>query len=555
MVLSSSALPAVKYRPTLSARLALLGLVLFADKIFINGFLDSDTAQTAQGLGAGVHVFQHWGFRFLVAAAAALVLFSYVRGGPELRRAATSMRDAPIRWVWVAAHLLLIAVLAFLSYLLYRHTPSQRSFAAVAAAWILVGAGAALAAMLALSPRIAWLGLACSLGTIWVYAPIAALLGTAAIQWSEHLWGPAATLTFDLVSRVLSPFLPTLIADPSTRVLGTNRFLVQIADECSGLEGVSLVLIFTVAWLIYFRREYVFPRALLLVPLGMASMFVLNAVRIAALVLIGNAGFGDVAVFGFHSQAGWLAFNLVACALAVLSRRIVWLRRSADSPAGPAGPEVQSVPGASDNPTAAYLMPFLAILAAGMVSQAMSTRFEFFYPLRVIAAAIVLWIYRKRLMLLDWRASWRGLAVGASVFAVWIASAHVLIPAAGMPVELAAMQPATRGLWIGARLVGSLVTVPIAEELAYRGYLLRRISHGDFEAVPFQSVRWPALCVTAVIFGLVHGALWLPAIVAGLAYGLVVMHRGRLGEAVLAHATTNALVAAAVLGWGQWQLW
>jgi CAAX prenyl protease-like protein len=200
-------------------------------------------------------------------------------------------------------------------------------------------------------------------------------------------------------------------------------------------------------------------------------------------------------------------------------------------------------------------MPFLAILAAGMVSQAMSSRFEFFYPLRVVAALVVLWIHRKRLMRIDWRVSWRGLAVGASVFLVWMAGAHALLAAVGMPSELAAMHPAARGLWIGSRLVGSVVTVPIAEELAYRGYLLRRISESDFEAVSFQSVRWPALCVTAVIFGLAHGAFWLPAIVAGLAYGLVVMRRGRLGEAVLAHATTNALVAVAVLGWHQWQLW
>jgi exosortase E/protease (VPEID-CTERM system) len=545
MALSTSAIPTSKYRPTLFARLAILGLVLFADKIFLNGFLDSDRAQISQGLGAVVHVVQHWGFRFLVALAATVVLFTYVHGGTTLRSAAVSMRGAPIRLGWVLVHLLLIAVLALLSYVLYRHTPSQLSLAAVAAAWILVGATATLAAMLALSPRMVWLDLARSLGAIWVYAPIAALLGTAAIQWSQQLWAPTAELTFGLVSRVLSPMLPTLVADPSTRVLGTDRFAIQVADECSGLEGVGLVLIFSIAWLIYFRREYVFPRALLLIPVGVASIFALNVLRISALFLIGNAGYSDVALYGFHSQAGWIAFNAVACGLAVLSRRSAW-SGAVPSPA---------VSAASDNPTAAYLMPFLAILAAGMLSHAMSSRFEFFYPLRLIAAAVVLWIYRERLLRLDWRGSWRGLAVGACIFVVWIAAAHALIPAAGIPSELAAMHPAARGLWIGSRLAASVLTVPIAEELAYRGYLLRRIGHSDFEAVPFQSVRWPALCATAGIFGLGHGALWLPAVVAGIAYGLVVMRRGRLGEAVIAHATTNALVAAAVLGWHQWQLW
>ena len=127
--------------------------------------------------------------------------------------------------------------------------------------------------------------------------------------------------------------------------------------------------------------------------------------------------------------------------------------------------------------------------------------------------------------------------------------------AAPMPNHLIALSPVARGLWIASRLTASIVTVPIAEELAYRGYLMRRIGNKDFEAVPFQSVRWPALCVSAVVFGSAHGALWLPGIAAGLAFGLVIVRRGRIGEGVIAHAIANALIAAAVLGWDQWQLW
>jgi membrane protease YdiL (CAAX protease family) len=68
-------------------------------------------------------------------------------------------------------------------------------------------------------------------------------------------------------------------------------------------------------------------------------------------------------------------------------------------------------------------------------------------------------------------------------------------------------------------------------------------------------VRWPALALTAIIFGAAHGALWIPGIFAGLAFGLVLIRRGRFGEAVAAHAAANALIAASVLGWDQWQLW
>ena len=67
-------------------------------------------------------------------------------------------------------------------------------------------------------------------------------------------------------------------------VLRTNRFAVQIADVCSGLEGVGLMLAFSGAWLLYFRDEYIFPRALLLIPAGVAAIFALNVLRIAALI-------------------------------------------------------------------------------------------------------------------------------------------------------------------------------------------------------------------------------------------------------------------------------
>ncbi len=84
---------------------------------------------------------------------------------------------------------------------------------------------------------------------------------------------------------------------------------------------------------------------------------------------------------------------------------------------------------------------------------------------------------------------------------------------------------------------------------------MRRLVNADFESVAYPKVGWLALSVAAIAFGLAHGALWLPGIVAGLAYALLVVRRGRLGEAVAAHAVTNALIAVGVLQWGQWQLW
>jgi exosortase E/protease (VPEID-CTERM system) len=397
-----------------------------------------------------------------------------------------------------------------------------------------------------MAPWSLWVRAAGTLGSIWWYASIAALLSASAMHLVQRLWEPTAALTFSLVSRLLAPMLPALTADPTTLVLSTDHFAVQVAEVCSGLEGIGLMLAFCGAYLIYFRREYIFPRALLLIPAGVAAIFLLNVLRIAALILIGNAGFPDIAIYGFHSQAGWIAFNTVACGLVLLSRRSTWLSRTATTSASS---------DMTENPTAAYLMPLLGILAAGALSRAMSGSFEFFYSLRLIVALTVLARYWHKLATIDWRWSWRGPAVGLVVFGLWIASAHFLLPGAAMPEKLAAMSPAWRGTWITGRVVVAVLAVPVAEELAYRGFLMRRLSSADFESVSFRSVGWFPLTVTAVIFGLAHGVLWFPGIAAGMAFGLILMRRGSLGEPVAAHVTANGLIAASVLGGGQWQLW
>ena len=498
-----------------------------------------------RGWGRSCALLNTGAFAFWSHFVATVVIFAYVRGAHELKLAAASIRVVPVRLGWALAHVLLIVALMPLGHLLYGDSATPASFLLVLSLWLAFGLGAGLAGFLAFAPLPLWVGAARALGIIWLYAVLAALLGTGVWQWSDKLWVPAAGLTFDLVRLVLYPLLPTLSADPATRVLATDQFAVEVTDVCSGLEGMGLILAFSVAWLVYFRREYVFPRALLLIPVGLAAMFALNVFRIAALMLIGNAGYPDVASFGFHSQAGWIAFNTVACGLVFVSSRSSWLNRVARTPRA----------SATENPTAAYLMPLLAILAAGALSHAMSGNFETFYPLRLIAGAAMLWLYRHKLMTLDWRFSWRGPAVGVLIFLLWTAVAHTLGSGEPMPEKLAAMSPAMRSLWIISRIAASVLTVPLAEELAYRGYLMRRLTSRDFESVPFRSVGWPAILVTAVVFGLAHGALWLPGIAAGVAYGFLVVRRGTIGEAVAAHVTTNALVAATVLLWDQWQLW
>jgi exosortase E/protease (VPEID-CTERM system) len=523
----------------LPARVAILGGLFFIEKFFLTQFVDLERADAALGIGEHFRVAQHFGFRFIVALLAALTVFAFARAKPWrlLTPQLTYFRPA-----WIGAHLVLIACLAWLSTQLFPATAPLIPFAAVVCLWLACAAVAVFCAFAAMAPLTLWLKAARALGNIWFYSGAAALAAAAAIPLSQDLWRSTAAATFELVRLILQPLLPGLSADPATRVLGTQRFGVEILQFCSGLEGMSLILVFMIAWLWYFRDEYRFPRALLLIPFGMTLMFGLNAVRIAVLVLIGNAGYPEVAEYGFHSQAGWIAFNAVAVGIAFWARRSRWLNRSEAPPQG----------NQTDNPTAVFLMPWLSILATGMLSHALSGRFEWFYPLRLFACVAVIVIYRRRLAALDWRWGWRGPLLGIGVFLVWIVAVHFLVPDLGMPEPLAAASPWMRSGWIVCRVAGTVLTVPLAEELAYRGFLMRRLQSRDFDSLAYERVGWFALAVSAVLFGAAHGALWLPGSVAGFAYGWIVKRRGHLGEAVTAHMMTNFLVAAVALESGNW---
>jgi CAAX prenyl protease-like protein len=144
-----------------------------------------------------------------------------------------------------------------------------------------------------------------------------------------------------------------------------------------------------------------------------------------------------------------------------------------------------------------------------------------------------------------------------AVFVVWIGLERSIYPSAGagMPVALAGATAGTRMAWISIRALAAATTVAVAEELAFRGFLLRRLMQEDFEAIPFGRFTWPALLVSSIAFGVLHGGRWIGGTVAGLLYGFAMIRRGRLGDAVIAHATTNAIVAVYVVGWSQWQLW
>lgn len=490
-----------------------------------------------------------------VSAIVALLVFGGNRIGPLLCDLAEHQNAEPIRWRALVAHL--IAVLAFysISQVLFREIQGASPSWVVFVGWISIGSVALALWMAAAAPITLWATIAHSIAKALAICVCLALVAFLVGRLANDFWRPLAQWTFSIVQTVLDPFYANVVADPARLVIGTEEFAVRIEPSCSGYEGVGLVAVFLGAYLWWFRARLRFPQSLVLLPLGIVLIWFLNAVRIAALIAVGNSVSVNVAAGGFHSQAGWLMFNAVTVGLIAIAANSRFFSRTAAEDRTASGTRAEF-------PAAPFLVPFLVLIATAMITSAVSAAgVDRFYGVRVLttfaALAYFASVYR-RLGLLSFSWSWSAVAIGAVVFVIWMA----LEPFA--PLEhadrvaqtsaLGGMSTFTAAMWILLRLIGSVLIVPVAEELAFRGFLIRRLIAEDFTRVPMGSFTWISFVVSSVVFGLLHGR-WLAGSLAGLLFALALYQRGRLSDAVLAHVTANGLVTGYVLASQDWATW
>ena len=428
-----------------------------------------------------------------------------------------------------------------------RRSPS-RNAGLLVTAWFVLGAATLAAWALALWPRrISWL----ESKSVRTFAGVAAALGAAA--WlsgylAEALWQPLARTTFRVVGAMLGVLYPQVVSQPDRLRLGTPGFAVRIAPECSGYEGIGLLLAFLAVYLWVYRRELRFPAALVLLPMGAVD----DVDRQCAAPRRAHRDWhGRLA----RDRARWLP----------LPGRLDCLQRDRAELRGPAestrllqeATSTRSRPlqAQDDDATPAYLAPFLVVVACAMITGAFSAGIDWLYPVRVVAAAWMLWLFRRSYAHLGWTISWRAIAIGCVTFAIWIA----LVPSgpAGepLPAALQSVPFAWAAAWLAVRIVGYTVTVPLVEELAFRGYLTRRLMRSDFEHLPLGLFSWWSFVVSSLLFGALHGGLWLAGTIAGMTFALALYQRRAIGDAVVAHATTNGLIAMYVLTTGRWSMW
>lgn len=528
-----------------------MGLIalLVVELLFLSGRFDTATLLRYDGLLAWMIGEMPVVLRFGVVAVAALFLFS----AKPFSKAFHELSDrlyAPYRgWLLaLVAHLIVLVLFTRITH------------------WVIDGD--MLATSWALWGSVLWLGVGVLTVVTWAgglarYDVLWELLvrlrglilagclisATALLSgWlAASLWMPLRDVTLQLVIKQLGLFLPAELLVVDGPSIGTPMFTVSVAPGCSGYEGIGLIWVFFATYIWLFRNQLRFPHVFLLIPVATVVIWLANSMRITTLILIGHAGWHDVALGGFHSQAGWLAFCVVGLGMvAICSRSRFFARDTA------LGSKEGKSTTAATNVASPYLLPFLAILAIAMITGAFSSGADALYPLRVVGVLLCLWMFRATYQTMRWSFSWWAVAAGVGLAVVWLS----LMPATD--TKEVATPSGLAGVWLllwwASRLVGYTCTVPIAEELTFRGYLTRRLISSDFQNVPQGTFSWYGCLVSALLFGLMHGQLWLLGTAAGLVFAFVYYRRGHIGDAVAAHIATNGSIAIYAAWSGDWSL-
>jgi exosortase E/protease (VPEID-CTERM system) len=525
-------------RLPLALRLLVFTLSLLAEDLILTTSFESPTASAGDP----------WYVR-LAAAAPALMRAGTAALGtllvllmPRFKTVLEYAQKTTINHAWQPWILLHFLAFSALYFFLTAASPGKISNNSLALCEML-GIVAAAFWILAVAPFRVW----------WVFAKTESrTLGIAAaagmVAWlggavAQTYWKPLASVVFFLAEFLLRLLYPHIVSEPSQLLLGTQGFVVRIAPQCSGYEGIGLVIVFLAIYLWLFRSRLRFPQAFLLFPIGVLMIWIANVLRIVTLIAIGSSYSPALAGGAFHSQAGWISFIGFALAIVAITNRMSFFIL---------GHRKNEV----NNPIAmALLVPFLVLLGSGTLAAAFSEGFNRWYPFQVLAVAAALLWYRRVYARWEWTWSWSSVCIGAVAFAFWMALEYITIGNnTTLAANIALMDRSWATLWLGFRVLGSVIVVPLVEEMAFRGYLLRRLSAGEFEDKADSQFNWIAFLLSSAAFGVMHGR-WLAGTGAGMAYALAFYRRGSLGDAIVAHMTTNALIALSVLIFGAWSLW
>ncbi len=212
------------------------------------------------------------------------------------------------------------------------------------------------------------------------------------------------------------------------------------------------------------------------------------------------------------------------------------------------------------SPTWSRVAPFAVFAALTLLQQRFGDASQYWiYALKTAVGAGLLWLVRKQVNEMRWKFSWESVIIGIAVFGAWVGldGCYPMLaerPASFNPNRTYGAGSTLAASFIGVRIIGSSLVVPLLEEVFYRSFLYRFIIKSQFLQVPLHRFDLRSFVLVAAVFGFGHYE-WLPGILCAFAYQGLVCRKGRLGDAITAHAITNFLLALWVVARNDYRFW
>jgi uncharacterized protein len=211
----------------------------------------------------------------------------------------------------------------------------------------------------------------------------------------------------------------------------------------------------------------------------------------------------------------------------------------------------------------ARVLPYVIILALTVLQDSFDGPLRYWMYLFKLIVGV--WCIREMIALapeVRWAFSWEAVFAGVLVCVLWV-GLDAYYPKFGLivkpgspwnPFHQFGEHSAAGWFFVIVRTLGSAIVVPPIEEAFYRSFLYRYFIRLNFTSFPLNQLHWLSLLVTSLLFGFAHYQ-WVPGVLCGLIFQGLVLRKGRLGDAMTAHAITNFLLGIWVAFRGAWQFW
>lgn len=220
------------------------------------------------------------------------------------------------------------------------------------------------------------------------------------------------------------------------------------------------------------------------------------------------------------------------------------------------------------------MVPYVVPFALYLVFSQVAAYYDELYPWLYIATVIMvsgatIYLLSGRKLFRVHRNIFPGIAFGIAGILVWILLSESNVDETVISVLPVWLQPEQRlgfnpfedisspffqWLFVLVRSVGLVLLVPVAEELFWRGFLLRWVISASWEEQPlgiftFRSFLWIVLLFTSA-----HPE-WFAAAVYCTLLNLLLYWKKDLWLCIIAHGTSNFILVIYVLLTGSWVLW